>query len=434
MARFLFTVWPFPTHLDPFIALANALRGRGHEAAFYSGGEGGAVLSREGYRCYPFEEVDWRRVAETVDDLIAGRRRPSQMRRLWPKFLVETARGQVRDIERILAQWPADALICDIAMWGPILVLHERLGIPVIPFSHVANCILPGPERPVPGVALPGGGRGLARMLGRALAAGAELVTARTRREANALRREFNLPPLHVSVNAYTGSMPLYLVPGAPEFDNHRGDLPRPVHYVGPCLWDKHQGQAAPPWLATVPTGRPCVVVDEGALFTPEPRLLELAARGLADLPLTVILLAGHGRDPAGLKLGRLPDNVTLHAHAPLSEVLPKAKVLVTNGNTESVLNGLQAGLPVVVVPSLWDQAEMAWRVQETGVGLRLAPRRPRPKDLQGAVLRVLNERSFGLNVAAMQAAFARYGGPQHAAELIEQAIATAVPNGIFST
>jgi hypothetical protein len=31
----------------------------------------------------------------------------------------------------------------------------------------------------------------------------------------------------------------------------------------------------------------------------------EMAARGLAGLPLTVILLAGEGRDPAGLGLGR---------------------------------------------------------------------------------------------------------------------------------
>ena len=128
MARLLFTVWPYPTHLHPFIALAREARSRGHDVAFYTGGGALSTLAREGFRCFPFREVDWGRVARTVDDLIAGRKRPSAMRRLWPRFLVETVPAQVRDLEAVLAVWPADTLVCDIAMWAPILILRERMG------------------------------------------------------------------------------------------------------------------------------------------------------------------------------------------------------------------------------------------------------------------------------------------------------------------
>ena len=55
----------------------------------------------------------------------------------------------------------------------------------------------------------------------------------------------------------------------------------------------------------------------------------------------------------------------------------------------------LRAGLPTVVLPSIWDQAEMAWRVAETGAGLRLSPRFATQAGLRRAVLRVLEERSF---------------------------------------
>lgn len=54
MARLLFTVWPYPTHLHPFIALAEAVRARGHEVAFYSGGGALALLEHAGFRCFPF--------------------------------------------------------------------------------------------------------------------------------------------------------------------------------------------------------------------------------------------------------------------------------------------------------------------------------------------------------------------------------------------
>jgi len=423
----LFTVWPYATHLHPFIALAREARSRGHAVAFYTGGDALRLLEREGFDCYPFRDVDWGRVARTVDDLIAGRKRPSAMRRLWPTFLVETVPAQVRDLEAVLAGWPADALVCDIAMWAPILILRERIGIPVIAFSHVAHCILPGPDGPIQGIALP-----RRRSAWRALCAGmaahaANLVTARTRRRANALRSQFGLAPLDMSVNCFTGTLPLYLVPGAPEFDNRRRDLPAAVRYVGPCLWDKHREQAPPTWLAQIPRHQPVVVVDEGALFTHEPRVLEMAARGLAGLPLTVILLAGEGRDPSSLQLGPLAPNVMLHAHAPLSVVLPIADALVTNGNSESVLAALQAGLPAVVMPSIWDQAEMAWRVAETGVGLRLSPWLATPARLRRAVLRVLDEPPFRDNAVKMGAALARCGGPARAAALIENLVGCAL-------
>ena len=39
MARLLFTVWPYPTHLHPFIALAREARLHGHDVAFFTGGD-----------------------------------------------------------------------------------------------------------------------------------------------------------------------------------------------------------------------------------------------------------------------------------------------------------------------------------------------------------------------------------------------------------
>jgi MGT family glycosyltransferase len=423
MARLLFTVWPFLTHLDPFVALARAARARGHEVAFYTGGEAGRLLAPEQFRCFPFQAVDWSRVAATVDNLIARRLSPFHVSRNWARFLVETVPAQAHDLEAVLVRWPADILVCDIAMWAPILILYERTGIPVVPFSHVANCILPGPEGPIQGIALPRDHNVIQKLAAEAVSRAVKLITARTRARANALRRGFGLSPLRVSVNEFTGTLPLYLMPSVPELDNHRRDLPPSVRYVGACLWQNGPRQA-PAWIADIPNDRPCVLVDEGGFFAPEPRLLWMAARGLADLPLSVVLLAGHGRDLAQLKVGPLAPNVALHSHAPVSGLLPLARAFVTNGNSNSVAAALQAGVPIVVLPSTWDQAELAWRVQETGAGLRLAPWRATPGDLRQAVERVLDEPSFREAAAKTGTAMARAGGPTRATELLEDVVA----------
>jgi UDP:flavonoid glycosyltransferase YjiC (YdhE family) len=426
MSRLLFTVWPFPTHLNPFIALALEARKRGHEIAFYTGGEGATQVSQQGFRCFPFRNVDWTQVARIVEDLIAGRHRPSQMRRLWPRFLVETVPAQVQDLETIRAFWAAEALVCDIAMWAPILILHERERVPVIAFSHLAYCILPGPEGPIPGIALPRHRHRRTVFYTASLRLLAKWVSAPTHRQVNKLRRQFGLPQLPGGVNEFTGTLPLYLVPGVPQFDNYRKDLPPAVRYVGPCLWDKPPSQESPDWLGKIPRSRPCVLVEEGALSTAEPRILKMAVRALAGLPLTVILMAGEGRELSSLSLLPLPENMILKPRAPLSDTLPRANAFVTNGDSESVLAALRMGLPIVVLPSTWYQAELAWRIQETGVGLRLSPRHASPERMRSAVERVLKEPSFQENAVAMGAALEHQGGSRRAIELVESTLACA--------
>ena len=66
MAKFLFTVWPFPGHIHPNVAIAHALGERGHEAAFYTGGSIAASLEGEGFRCFPFRQLDEARVEAIV--------------------------------------------------------------------------------------------------------------------------------------------------------------------------------------------------------------------------------------------------------------------------------------------------------------------------------------------------------------------------------
>jgi UDP:flavonoid glycosyltransferase YjiC (YdhE family) len=76
--------------------------------------------------------------------------------------------------------------------------------------------------------------------------------------------------------------------------------------------------------------------------------------------------------------------------------------------------------VPLVVVPTAWDQPENAWRIVEAGAGVRLAPRRCSPEQIRIAVQRVLSDPSYRRNAARLAADFGRFGGPVQAAELLE--------------
>jgi MGT family glycosyltransferase len=103
------------------------------------------------------------------------------------------------------------------------------------------------------------------------------------------------------------------------------------------------------------------------------------------------------------------------------SDLLPHLDVMITTGGAGTVLATLSAGVPMIVIPDDWDKPELAQRVVEAGAGLRINPERCTPKRLREAVERILGDPSFRRNAQRMAQVFARYGGAERAAELIEQ-------------
>src|SRR5918994_498382 len=140
MAKFLFTVWPYPGHVHPNVAIAHALGDRGHELAFYTGGAMKASVEGEGFRCFPFRQVDAARVEEIVlrlDALSLQWWRARHRKLLLREWLLGTAEAQLEDLAAVLRAWPPDVVVCDPAMWGPLLVLQEVTRIPLAVMSYV---------------------------------------------------------------------------------------------------------------------------------------------------------------------------------------------------------------------------------------------------------------------------------------------------------
>lgn len=416
MSRFLLTVWPVRTHLNPFMAVAHGLRERGHEVAFYTSSSVLEYVEKQGFRCFPFQAVEDAQVDRAVRGLTTSSNwRPGP----WRELMLGTVTDQLTDLEQVWKTWAPDAILCDVAMWGPILILHETKRVPVALLSHVATCLLPGPENPLPGVKWLFQAPGI-RPLAPAIIWIWKRMSAGVPRAASKLREARGLSPLTGTVTEFTGTLPLYLIPGTPALDGNRRDLPPSVHYVGPCLWDKDPNEPPPDWIGAVTRDRPRVIVSEGTIYPEEPSLLRMAAEGLANLPLNVFLVAGEGRNPESLKLGALAPNIRLEKWTPLSNLLPIADVLVAGGDSETSMAAVKRKLPVVFVPMILDQPEISWNIAKAGAGLRIPSKKCTPEALAAAVGRALKERQFAENAARLCEDFSQYSGGDLAARLLE--------------
>lgn len=77
----------------------------------------------------------------------------------------------------------------------------------------------------------------------------------------------------------------------------------------------------------------------------------------------------------------------------------------------------------MVALPRGVDQPGTAARVARAGAGLQISFSKETPRQLRGAIERVLCDPSFRRQAQEMQQALARTGGAEHAAEVIERAL-----------
>jgi len=134
-----------------------------------------------------------------------------------------------------------------------------------------------------------------------------------------------------------------------PLFDPPPPSLPPHHHYVGSLMWER-SGEA--PAYLNVP-GAPWALVTLSSLPQEgEMTLARTALQTLAAFPIRVVLTlaAGHRRD----QLGPVPANARIEPFVPHSEVLKRARLLISHAGHGIVMKGLYYGVPMVLVP--WDR------------------------------------------------------------------------------
>jgi MGT family glycosyltransferase len=429
MSRILCTVWPFTGHLHPNFAVATELKRLGHEVAFFTGAKGREPVEKAGFEFLPMRHIDEARVEHLVlseNGILSATGNFLRLRAMFREWLLDSIPAQMQDLVPLLDRWKPDVVVCDPTMWAPFLLLHELRKIPVAVLSLIPACHISGKQGPVIGFPMPYPRTSREKIRAAVLRRISDLVRRPLWGKANAIRREYGLPPLTTSVTDFAGKMPLYLVPGSREFDYERTDLPATVQYVGPCMWMGSPDAALPEWIDRLPKHQPLIYASEGTIHL-EPRLLRAVAQAMANRPVQVIMTTGKHRDPRSLDLGleRPAPNIHIHQWVPLQPLLGRLAGIVTIGGPSTLMAGFAAGIPAVVVPFTWDHPETGFRVAESGAGVHLRFRDCTAANMRAAIEQILYQPSYRENACRLARCFERDGGPARAAQLIAGLVQT---------
>ncbi|KAJ0158160.1 4'-demethylrebeccamycin synthase [Colletotrichum tanaceti] len=421
--KFLLHCFSATGHVLPMQAVARELVERGHEVVWTTVAPQASRVAASGARFVPADEV------LEVDARLEGAD---------PKDMVETAEvmfagrlaAQVADVRRALATFaPAEGgpdLVLNDALPQGVAALYELGEIPPYATLGVVPLYLPdiGPE-PVQHAAQSALGLLISRP---------QLVLPTINPDRETLR----LPPLKLT-DTYAYSPFLHIQASCPSLEFQEG--PEPIlpqaHYVGPLVTRLAGvglgggGGGVPAWWDDVVNATSVIGITQGTFAMNPASLIIPAIRALQDLDdgrhLLVVpsKLADEIRETMGVAQGGgsgLGANVRIADWVPYDMLLPRCRVLVTNGGYGSVTQALSHGVPLVCAGTSEDKKDTAARVTWVGAGIDLKTDTPSVDQVRDAVRRVLDEAAFRDSAARIGRELNSLGGVKRACDLLEKA------------
>ncbi len=418
MSRFVFATVPITGHTVPALPIAKALVDRGHSVRWHTGAAFADRVAQTGAVYVPMSEYDYS--VDGVDAMFPDRLQRSGIGRLkydLANVFPATLRGQLKDLQAVLADEPADVLVGDMGLLaGPIL---QELGGPPFAAFGITVVTYPDPNLAPFGLGLhPTNGR-VGRVRNRLLTTAVRALLFKPLFDAvNKIRRENGLDVADDIGVGYPAHAELFLQLGTAGFEYPR-EVPEILNYVGPSRPANSDDWEPPSWWPEIVSAdRPVVLVTQGTVAVDGDELLRPTLDALADEDVLVVAVTG-GPDPA--ELGPLPANARVERFLPFDRLLPLVDIYVTNGGFGGVQLALSHGIPIVAAGKTEDKAEVSARVAHTGVGINLRTQHPKAGQIRAAVRQILAEPSYADAARRIQAEITASGREDHAADLLEQ-------------
>jgi zeaxanthin glucosyltransferase len=402
LARIALICPPFAAHLASFRALGEELARRGHQPFFLlnagAAGETGSI---------PIHRVPARTGDPNVGRVLASAEKPgglvATLRTIANSAaLTDQLCSGGRDL---LRQLGTEAIVGD-QMEPAGYLLGRALAVPFVGLA----CAVP--IDPAPGVPLP--------FLDWPYEPGAEGKLRRTNRIAGALSRRQNQViaawaerfgvGAHATLHDCLGEVQVaQMVPAL--------DFPRPEPL---------------PFVPVGPLRRPEELADVPLPFAQPDRALVFATMGTllgGDLKLWRALAAACAEAGAALVIahgGRLSeaDAASLDVHhaaafLPYRAVMRRASLVITHGGSNTVLDALSCGVPLLIRPVGFDQPGNLARIRHHRLGEELATIR-KPKAIAVQIGNLLADAGVRERCATVATALAEAGGAPRAAAAVE--------------
>jgi UDP:flavonoid glycosyltransferase YjiC (YdhE family) len=353
MARFLFLTWNGAGNQPPAVAIAQALKSRGHTVTF-AGYEN--QRSYFGERDLPFVILE--RSATKWRDDTRQRMFAVKLQAVWASL------DHLDDVPHLIAHENCDAVIVDCLMFGA-LAAAEKLQKPAVALVHSAPGALMPPEREFERLLLD--------------------AVNQVRMRAGLLAIK-NLWEAWARFPAFSNSIPQLdpLASQAPPSFSYFGPMEEPIQLSGWKL----------PWPHT--DRRPLVLVSfsTGPYWDQTSRIVR-TLQALSRCDCRVLVTAG----PTEIDPMIVPDNAIVVGRVPHNEILPKTRVTISHAGHGTVITSLKHGVPLLSLPNpVADQPILARQVEALGCGLSLDGELATTAEIKEGVDRLLGDPSYSAN------------------------------------
>lgn len=358
--------------VEPFLALALALKRSGHQPTLCASQRFGAWIEGWGIAHAPMDD-GFVQLLESLEG------REGLERAASPLGMARTIWKLAPQIKPLQVQVQRDVWQAALNCKPQALVFHAKLsGAPDIASElkiPAAILMLVPALEPTGAFACPVFPNWLTALGGeRTRRAGYQLVRALTRRfgsgPALAWRREAGLaqrPPALDLMHAANGRPWPLLHAHSPSLLARPLDWPAHAHVTGFLRLPAQPGWAAPASLLNfLDDGPPPVYVGFGSMAGRDPaRRAQQVLAGLQEVGLRGVIARGWG----GLNASALPPTVYALDHAPHDWLFPRMAAVVHHGGAGTTAAGLLAGRPTLICPFFGDQPFWGRRVHELGLG-----------------------------------------------------------------
>ena len=390
MARYLLAVSPIRGHVMPMVNVGEGLLTYGHNVTVLTGSEFTGAVEAAGLQMVALPDDARIDPPDKVGALL--RLLPTQARRFWlgraelASVFAKPLAAEAAALASALADFPADAIVADVTFTGVLPMLLDEAPRPAVIVCGVAPLTISSADTPPFGMAW----QPQAGVDYRPMTAVAHRVIMRSsQRKFNRALRQANSAESPVFISDWPRLADGLLQLSVQEFEYPRSDLPATMEFVGPVLPAGPTAFDQPDWWSDVLNAATVVHVTQGTFDNADlDQLITPTLEALGDCD-DILVVATTGGRPGQRLHDPVPPNARIADWIPYSALMPHVDVMITNGGYGGVQHALRHGVPLIVAGETSDKAEVAARVDYSGVGIDLGTAAPSPRSIRVAVDRV---------------------------------------------
>lgn len=207
--------------------------------------------------------------------------------------------------------------------------------------------------------------------------------------EINAFRGQYGLKPIRRVMNRWWFSPDGVLALFPEWWGPRQPEWPPNTTTIGFPVYDRTEHESLPTDLLNFfAAGSPPVAYSPGHSHLHEPHHLAAVVAACRSLGRRVILITPQARHGFG------PEHRDVFAtrYVPFRQLLPRIVALVHHAGTGTTAAALRAGVPQVLVPTIFNQPDTAIRAERLGVGRTVSPEQFTSERLTQALRNLLED------------------------------------------